>query len=74
MNEQPYLCRDCLSTFNGWPNMHPGDQYCKPCTEAQAASMAASMERQINLEAMGFSPAEVEADLRAWYAASRAWE
>jgi hypothetical protein len=54
--------------------MHPGDQYCKPCTEAQAASMAASMERQINLEAMGFSPAEVEADLRAWYAASRAWE
>lgn len=61
-----YHCRDCLSPFAGWPDAHPGDQYCEPCTRAQAERMAVAHVRQLNLEEMGFTPDEVEVKLKQW--------
>lgn len=66
-----YLCRDCLTTFTGWPDMHPGDQFCGHCTQLHADSIAQARVRQDNLEEMGFGQAEAEADMREWLESRR---
>ena len=64
-----YLCRDCLTTYVGHVYDHPGDQYCQPCKETIAATIAVACRRQISLEEMGFTPDQVHEDIQQWYAA-----